>query len=396
MKLKDVWVNAKTFAQELSLEIDTYDQLVHHLEVAVLLELGVIPVYFTGLYSIKDQNAPSARLIRGVMVEEMLHLALNCNLMNAIGARPSFARELLPEYPMALPYYYEPDVRIILRKASPEAARDTYMRIELPAAQYEWGAPWPPEGNHWHTLGQFYEAIIQGFRHISQIEDIFTGDPAMQYPPHSIYETGDGVGGGVLRNITNVEQAVNAIRENLEQTQGPDGADEQPFGPGGSTQLTHYARFRELADGTVPVGETWNMYPNLQTEQLEGAVRLLSELFNQTWGLMIQALRDTFGKPAAYAVYYSQAMTLMRSVMPPLAMLLFRQPIHEADNGEIFHAGPSFQYRDQPIDAVAAFAREVLATAPDPSWRVVLEQVAAALEYMREQTRAIEREAMGI
>jgi len=395
MKLKDVAISTKTFPQGLSAEITTYDELVRHLEVAVLLELGVIPVYFTGLYSIKDQNAPSARLMRGVMVEEMLHLALNCNLMNAIGAKPSFARELLPEYPMALPYYYDPDVRIALQKASPEAAREIYMRIELPAVQYEWGAPSPPEGNNWHTLGQFYEAIIQGFRGITQIQDIFTGDPSMQYPPHSIYETGDGVGGGVLRNITNVEQAVNAIRENLEQTQGPDGADEQPFGPGGSMQLTHYARFRELAEGTVPIGETWNMYPNLQTEQLEGAVRMLSELFNQTWGLMIQALRATFGNPGAYAVYYSQAMTLMRSVMPQLATLLFQQPVHEA-GGEVFHAGPSFQYRDRAIDEVADFAREVAAAAPDSHWAATMGQVCDALEYMREQASAIERESLGV
>ncbi len=56
---------------------------------AIKLEHATIPPYLTALYSIKPDprksNHDSYNIIRAVAVEEMLHLTLAANLLNAVG-----------------------------------------------------------------------------------------------------------------------------------------------------------------------------------------------------------------------------------------------------------------------------------------------------------------------
>src|SRR5678816_3848708 len=69
----------------------------HHLQHALDLELWTIPLYLTALYSIKDlhrkphsEYPDAAKLIFSVVIQEMLHLELVCNISNALGFSPSF------------------------------------------------------------------------------------------------------------------------------------------------------------------------------------------------------------------------------------------------------------------------------------------------------------------
>ena len=69
----------------------------HHLQHALNLELWTIPLYLTSLYSIKDlkklkpkEYPESAKLIFSVVVQEMLHMELVCNISNALGYPPKF------------------------------------------------------------------------------------------------------------------------------------------------------------------------------------------------------------------------------------------------------------------------------------------------------------------
>ena len=63
------------------------------LQTAIELEHSTIPVYLTALYSIKpNANREVAALIRSVVIEEMLHMALACNILISIGGSPSIGQ----------------------------------------------------------------------------------------------------------------------------------------------------------------------------------------------------------------------------------------------------------------------------------------------------------------
>jgi hypothetical protein len=77
-----------------------------HLQSAIELEHATLPPYLCALYSLDPiRNAAAAEVLCSVFVEEMLHLTLVANLLNAVGGRPRFdTPELLPGYPRYLPH----------------------------------------------------------------------------------------------------------------------------------------------------------------------------------------------------------------------------------------------------------------------------------------------------
>src|SRR5689334_7368265 len=75
----------------------TKKELHSHLQHAVDVEFWTIPLYLTALYSIKGlRNLPkekypdAAKLIQSVVIQEMLHLEIVCNICNALGYAPCF------------------------------------------------------------------------------------------------------------------------------------------------------------------------------------------------------------------------------------------------------------------------------------------------------------------
>ena len=60
------------------------------LQHALMLEHATIPAYLCALYSIEDgTNVEAAEIIRSVVMEEMLHMVLVANVLNAVGGEPS-------------------------------------------------------------------------------------------------------------------------------------------------------------------------------------------------------------------------------------------------------------------------------------------------------------------
>src|SRR5687768_12916112 len=70
-------------------EIRTVEDLREYLQVAMQLEHATIPPYLMALYTIRPGTNPDAvRILRVVAIEEMLHLTLAANLLNAVGGIP--------------------------------------------------------------------------------------------------------------------------------------------------------------------------------------------------------------------------------------------------------------------------------------------------------------------
>src|SRR4051812_519291 len=78
--------------------ITTVDSLRRHLQWAIEVEHGTLPPYLCALYSMKDgANDEAAEVVHSVFMEEMLHLTMAANILNAVGGRPVIdAPSLLP------------------------------------------------------------------------------------------------------------------------------------------------------------------------------------------------------------------------------------------------------------------------------------------------------------
>lgn len=241
--------------------ITTVDELHNHLHAAMQLEHATIPPYLTALYSIQPgTNSAAFHVLRVVVVEEMLHLTLAANILNAVGGTPDLTREgFVPLYPAYLPDG-ETDFEVGLQRFSREAV-EAFLKIERPARPpEESGRPafrrkaaqrllpaFRAEGDsemHFYSIGEFYQEISRGLAHLQEERaksgaTLFCGDPARQITPDYYYS-----GGGEIIPVTDLGSALEAVRLISEQGEG--------FGKriyDYEGELAHYYRFQQLVLG---------------------------------------------------------------------------------------------------------------------------------------------------
>src|SRR5262249_37639486 len=116
------------------MNLDSAADLMQALQVAIELEHSTIPPYLCAYYSIKPgTNVAIAELIRSVVIEEMLHMALVCNILISIGGHPNIGHaKFVPTYPGPLPGGLRSGLIVRLRRCSIEQIRDCFMSIEEP------------------------------------------------------------------------------------------------------------------------------------------------------------------------------------------------------------------------------------------------------------------------
>ena len=133
------------------------------LQTAIGVEFGTLPPYLYALFSIPaGENAEAASRIKSVVLQEMIHMCLACNILNALGGNPVLTA---PVYPGPLPGDIGPpggEPLIVHLLPFSEAAMKQGMDIEQPESPPDFPvhevllAAAPPETV---TIGQFYEAL---------------------------------------------------------------------------------------------------------------------------------------------------------------------------------------------------------------------------------------------
>lgn len=356
------------------------EDLGDHLQLALSVELSTVPPYLCALYSIVGRSSDAAMTVRSVVVEEMLHMAIVGNLMNAIGRQPQLRAEFVPRYPGFIPHHAAGGPFIQLGPLTAELARTVFMEIERPEASRES----PAEGDEFHTIGQFYKAIEEGFEVCADADpSLFEPDP----PRPQRTDTYFAVGGGKLVEVHDLQGAKEALDQITEQGEGAlypgtplpgqerfgdynnwgprvDGS----YGPivGTSWELSHYRKFQQLADGETPVPPTYPMQPNPSADALPEKLRPLSELFDGCYTLLLRSIERTLSSPASDPRYFKVAFPLMQSALPELATLLMRTPLHrDADPLLGPTAGPAFLYRRASADALLKVAQTLSERPPD-------------------------------
>ena len=180
-----IWLRAEVAA--------TLDAGVHGvrdaLQVAIKLEHSTIPPYLYALYSLKPgSNSKIAKIISSILTEEMLHMALVCNVLNAIDGSPDIGEpHFIPNYPGPLPGGVEKNLVVNLAPFSLPVVTGTFMVIEEPEKKLDFPIlPHPctldlaafPIDKRPITIGDFYRKIMKKIRALGS--SIFTGDPSRQ------------------------------------------------------------------------------------------------------------------------------------------------------------------------------------------------------------------------
>jgi hypothetical protein len=351
-------------------DVATIDALKAQLYTALQLEHATIPPYLTAFYSLKPgKNIDAQQILRVIVVEEMLHLAIAANLMNAIGGRVDLTRSgFVPTYPSRLPDgesdfevglgpFGESQLKTFLQIERPRMAAPDKKRIARKWHKASPLVPLPPGQAElrYYSIGEFYASIEAGIRYLeerAQAENrtIFSGDRAWQVTSEYYYS-----GGGRLEPITDLKSALRGINLIIEQGEGELRG---VFGDHG--ELAHYYRFHQLLVGRYylpgdeaekPSGPTFNVafeevYPiktNIrmsdypQGSELQGAART----FNAAYRTFLADLTKAFNGEPALLLKAVAGMFELRNMFD----VLVRNPLPNTE----FHAGPTFE-----IDLVAS------------------------------------------
>lgn len=104
------------------------------LQTALELEHSTIPTYLSALASIKySYNLEIQKVMKTIIIQEMMHMALVANILNAIGGEPSlYSKDFIPHYPSRLPGGVQPDLVVPIEKLSLGLIRNIFMKIEEP------------------------------------------------------------------------------------------------------------------------------------------------------------------------------------------------------------------------------------------------------------------------
>ena len=336
--------------------ITSVRDLREHIELAIRVELTTVPPYLYALHSIDDQRSEAALLIRSIVVEEMLHVALATNLLLAVGGEPRFrTTEWIPRYPELLPHH-TPPLAVGLRPASIEVIRDVFMRIEQPEVH---GAA--PEPDMFETLGQFYHALELALRDLNTTTDLFA-DPQLErqmgdseyYSPVE-YDAEDS---GGLVAITDLETAFEAIDIIVHQGEG---LSTERWADPTHQELTHFFKLQDIADGTSPLGAVRSVPTDPTVGDYPDDVRQVADCFNAVYRYTFLLMDRIFSGGTDQGARVGALYSCMAGVLAPVAEYLVTLPIPGGVAAPTFEV---WEFADDPDGELRAMASDLRAAHP--------------------------------
>ncbi len=317
------------------------------LQTAIGVEFGTLPPYLYALFSIPPgDNLQAASRIQSVVLQEMIHMCLACNILNAIGGDPVLTP---PVYPGPLPGDIGPPggepLTINLLPFSPDAMKQG-MNIEQPEEIPDYPVveamleAAPPEAM---TIGQFYAALDQ---YLSTLPDHAWKKDRNQIDDSQFFA-------GQLFPIDSYADAHLAISEIISEGEGT------PKSPlDFQHEVAHFYRFGEcyhnlvLTKASNPLGYQWGpmtlgvdwtaVYPAIPDpckhdfSKDPAAAQAAQQACNQAYAQMIDALRLAVTGNAAQLGIAVRAMFDLRMA----ANVAMTTPLADAS----LVAGPSFIY----------------------------------------------------
>jgi hypothetical protein len=300
------------------------------------------------------------KLIHGIAVEEMLHLALVANVMASIGAAPTFGR---PNFPQRSSYF-PASIQLDLLPFS-EGALKHFLYLERPegmerhdAEGFVPGAPpreplareeLMPRGQEFLTIGHLYRGIEDGLRTLTDRlgeRALFVGSPRAQATPELLG------GWKQLIPVTGLESALSAIGEIIEQGEGARGDWRDAHYGRFLTMWEEYHALRETDpsfDPARPVLAAYTREPfDLAVEVpliSDPATHAVAELATVAYELLLHMLTRFFTHTdetdEQLELLIGSAIDVMAQVIAPLGIAMTKLPIGPGYEGRT--AGFAFE-----------------------------------------------------
>lgn len=339
-----------------NLETGSKAAVLKALQQAIQLEHSTIPPYLYAMYSLgtQPQNAAVADIIGSIVSEEMLHMTLACNVLNAVGGTPVIdSPAFTPTYPGPLPGGVDTGLIVDLAPFSLEIVKNVFMEIEEPQDPNDYPDPHvmlAASGEPGVTIGQFYDEIKKQL--VALGESAFTGDPARQVVPPFPE-------GGIVTDLASALEAIDIIIDQGE------GTGTTPLA-GEDGELAHYYKFAEIYNGyglvknpnakptdppnqqyiyagePIPFDPSWiakvPTNPQASDYPAGSAQRHAMDNFNYTYTSLLKGLHELFnGKPETFGRTLGAMMSIRQQALDMMAGTNLPAPI-----------GPSFEY--QPVN----------------------------------------------
>ncbi|MFN8532018.1 MAG: ferritin-like protein [Dehalococcoidia bacterium] len=364
----------RTASIEPPIVVESREELIYLLCEAAEIEHMLMCEYLFAAFSLKrstDEGLTAEqfdavkrweRTIARVASQEMLHLALVCNLLTAIGAGPHFRRPGFPQraryFPpgmqVALAPFSEATLRHFIFHERPEGMEGEDSPEFAPTAEepapYVDGTEVVPAPQHFATVGHLYRSIEAGFDRLVQKygeRRVFLGPPEAQ-------ATRRYFGWRGLTAVTDLVSARLALDTIVEQGEGARG----------DWRDSHYGKFLGVLDDYLalkaadpgfeparPV-RVARVRPAVDASDPDEAriaepiTARVADLFNGAYETMLRILTRFFlqggESEAELAALANSAVRLMVDVLRPLGQLLTTLPIGPDYPG--LTAGPSFAF----------------------------------------------------
>lgn len=213
------------------------------LQTAIAVELATIPPYLYAMWSIKVKSEEVHRHIHTIVMQEMLHLGLACNLLSAVGGTPSVSAAA-PAYPTKLPGGVRENFPVYLEglAAAPnkpgDVVKKVFMEIEMPEHPVAFApADGSAEAETFPTIGAFYQAIKKC---VNALSPQFGGKQ----------QTFRTLGLFKIKNLADANKAIDLIVDQGEgrPETGPGALEELPADRS-PAKVAHYYRFKEIWTG---------------------------------------------------------------------------------------------------------------------------------------------------
>ena len=321
--------------------VEDVQQLVQN---AIDLEFSTLPPYLYAKFSIlPESNVPATRRLNSIVGEEMIHMCLACNIMNAIGGTPSINP---PHYPGTLPGDVGGGLILHLLPFS-QAAMQQGMAIEEPSEPID-----PPQmllaAAPGVTIGEYY----------ARLDAALAALPASAWAPHRNQIDDAQFFQGQVFAVNNYADAHRAIENIVSEGEGTPVSPNNPGSPlDFEHYLAHYYRFWEIDRDQVlvkdpnPVGYAWGgplgvdwqaVYPAIPDPETHDfsndpiAAQQAQQACNAAFTAMVDALTSAFRGDAAGLGIAVRAMFDLRMA----ALHALTTPL--ADGHSV--AGPAFLY----------------------------------------------------
>lgn len=374
---------------------------------AAQLEHMILCQYLFAEFSLKDgtdgdlteEQAEAVgrwrKVLHGIAVEEMLHMALVANLMAAIGAAPTFGRPNFPQrsgyfpagFQMNLVPFGEQALRHFLYLERPEGMdlADAEEFEEFVPSRERLDPTEPmPHGQDYATIGHLYRGLEEGLRALSARlgeQAVFVGSPRAQATPELFRWP-------QLVAVTDLDSAVTAIERIIEQGEGSRG----------DWKAAHYGRFlgiwqeynelRARAPGFEPArpalaGYLRQPFDIAEPQPLLSDVtaRRVAELATLAYELVLHFLTRFFTHTdeddQQLGLLIRMAIGLMAEVLRPLGTTLTTLP-----------AGPEHLGRSAGFAFEMYYAMSNFVPWRDPSWALLYERMLILAERCAEMERA--------